>query len=170
MVKRKKGDVTAPLLMIIILFTLAVCWIVLSLLGYQFKDIIETTALNNSLAAPTITSGMDVLLTSSIPNGFIILFAFLIIGIIVSSFLIRIHPVFLFLYIIFAGLTLFVGVFLGNAYQKISEVEAFADIISTQTIPIWIMQNNLKIMLAVAALSMIIIFSKIVSKGGTDRL
>lgn len=166
MLKGKRADASVIILIIIIVFFLAVSFLVVNFVGIKFEWILRNTVLNETAEVSTIADGLNQINTKTIDNGFVLMFSFLIIGIIVSSFLVRIHPVWLFLYIIFLAVGIMLGVFLGNAYQKITELGAFAEPIANMTKTVFIMQHSLKMFLAAGALSMIVIFSKIFRQGG----
>lgn len=166
MLKNKKADASAIILILIIIFFIAVSFLVVNYVGIEFQWIMDNTALNQSDAAPAVSAGINKVTTVTMDNGFVLIFAFLIIGVIISSALIRIHPVWLFLYIIFLAAAIFMGVFLGNAYQKITEAPVFAAAVANMSKTIWLMKNSLKMALAAGALSMIVIFSKILGRGG----
>lgn len=166
MLKGKKADATMIILILIIIFYLVVSFLVVNFVGIKFTEVMETTALNETDASPKIIDAMETITSKTIDNGFLLIFAFLIIGIIISSFLIRIHPVWLFLYIIFLGMGILLAVFLGNAYQDITEHGVFAEAVTNMPKTMWVMQHIVKIILGAGALSMIVIFSKIFRPGG----
>lgn len=166
MIKGKKADASAIILILIIIFFIAVSFLVVNYVGIEFIWIMENTVLNETAATATIAEGMRTVTTKTIDNGFLLIFAFLIIGIIVSSFLIRIHPVWLFIYIIFLAAGIFLAVLLGNTYQKLIAVNSLAVAVANIPKTVWIMQNIVKVILATGALSMIVIFSKMFGQGG----
>lgn len=166
MLEGKKADASMIILILVIIFFLTVSFLVVNYVGVELTKFITETALNDTVAAPRIVDSMETITTKTIDNGLLFMIAFLIIGIIVSSFLVRIHVIWLFLYIIFLGTGIFLAVFLGNAYQDLTEAAVFATTISNMPKTIWIMQNIVKIILGAGALSMIIIFSKIFREGG----
>ena len=83
----------------------------------------------------------------------------------ISSFLARTHPIFLFLYIIFLGITVFLATYLGNFYETFSSADIFVDTLASQTLINFVMNNIVKITLGVGALSMVILFSKFTTSG-----
>jgi len=162
----KKADASAIILILIIIFFLAISFLVVNYVGTEFIWIMENTALNETPETVTVADAMETVTTRTMDNGFVLIFAFLVIGIIISGFLIRIHPVWLFIYIIFLAVAIFLAIFLGNAYEKITEVGALAGAVANMPKTIWIMKHSLKIILATGALSMIVIFSKVFQRGG----
>ena len=78
----------------------------------------------------------------------------------ITSFLTRTHPVFLFMYIFFLGITLFVGGFLGNAFEQFASSPVLVDTLGSQGLISVVMQNIVMITLVTGALSMIIVFAK----------
>lgn len=166
MLKGKKADAPDVITFLIVIFFLAVSFIVVTFVVNQLKSVITDTALNDTSPAADIVAGIDNMTTNTINKGFLLLFGFLIIGEIASAFMIKIHPVFLFIWIIFAGVGIFLGVFLGNAYQSLIAVDAFAEIAAKQTMINWVMEHIVMIMLGVAGLSMVVLFAKIPGSEG----
>jgi uncharacterized membrane protein len=72
----------------------------------------------------------------------------------------------MFIYIILLVVTIFVSIFLANAYATIVENAQLADIADKFEMMTWVMQHIVKILIGVGALSMIIIFGKI---GGNSQ-
>jgi len=161
----KKGDPTDIFLFLIIMFFIAISFVVVIFTNTKIHEIISTTALNESDAYSSIDAGFTNINDFIIQRGFTLFFAILIIGILVSSFLIRVHPVFIFIYIITLIASILTSVYLANAYAMVvanGQLALLADKFGTIT---WFMKHITKILLAVGAMSMIIIFGKI---GGGD--
>ena len=168
MIKNKKGDVTDIFLFIIIATFLAITFIVTIFVNIQIKDIIENTALNESQAADTIVERFTVINDTTVQNGYVVFISIFLLGILLSAFLVRMHPAFLFLYIIMLAFAIFVSVYLGNLYYDFIQVPEMAAVASNQPMISFFMENIVKITLAVGALSMIIVFSKIFASPGGD--
>jgi len=88
-------------------------------------------------------------------------FAILCIGIMISSFLVKVHPIFIFIYIITLGVAIFVSMYLANTYEMVVTNATLSVIASKYTMVTFIMQHVAKILLAVGAMSFIILFGKI---------
>ena len=166
--KSKKGDVTDTLLFLVIMFFLAISLVVALFANSKIKEVIDTTVLNQSAAYSSITSSFEIVQMYTVQRGFVLMFDILIIGIMVSSFLIRVHSVFVFLYIITLGSAIFVSIFLANSYALIVSNGLLADFADNYGTMTWVMQNIAVILLAVGAISMIIIFGKIGQNGGGE--
>lgn len=162
----KKGDVTDIIVFLLIITFLAISFIVVLLVNDSLYEVIEDTALNESDSSSTILSAFDNINDNVVQRGFVLFFGILIIGILISGFLVRIHPAFLFLYIIMLAFTLLIAVYMGNLYDDFTAVDELNTIATGQPMINFIMQNIVKIVLAVGALSMIIIFSKLFSSPG----
>jgi len=161
----KKGDPTDILLFLIIMFFVAISFVVVIFANSKIHEIISTTALNESDAFPAIDASFTNINSFITQRGFTLFFAVLIIGILVSSFLVRVHPVFIFIYIITLLVTILTSIYLSNAYAMVvanGQLAALASNFGTIT---WFMKHVTKILLAVGAMSMIIIFGKM---GGGD--
>lgn len=162
----KKAGVEDYIMYLVIVFFLAVSFLVVAYTTNIIKEVITDTALNDTIVAPVVADRLDDISTKTIQRGFVVLIAFLAIGMMVSAFLIRMHPAFLFIYIIFISVALFTAAPLANTYQDITEVTAFVPIAAQQTMMNYIMEHLVVIMLAVGALSMVVTFSKIFGGGG----
>lgn len=157
----RKGDVSDILTFMIIVFFLVTSMLVMAFVNDKIKETIETTQLNTTSISSDIVDQMDSITTTGIQNGTLMMIAFLIIGMMISAFMVRIHPIFLFLYIIFLVVSLVVAVPLANSYQLLMEADAIAAVASQQTYLTWIMRHFLKIILAVGGLSITIVFGKL---------
>ena len=163
---RKKGDPTDIILLLVIIFFLVISMIVALFVNTKIQSIISNTALNESNAYTQINSSFTDINLVGVQRGFTLFFGILIIGILVSSFLIRVHPVFIFIYILTLGVAILVAIYLANAYELVVSNPQFAAIAGDYQTMTFVMKNITKILLAVGALSMIIIFGKI--GGGTS--
>lgn len=130
------------------------------IVGNKFSWILRNTALNESATSEIAAEGIDDVTTHGIQNGFMLFFAFLVIGIFITSFFVRVSPIWLFLYIIFLVVTIITAAYLGNAYHKVEQIAVFSENASSFTMITWVMQHLVLISLAVGAISMIIVFSK----------
>lgn len=156
----KKGDVSDVITIIVIVFFLAVSLVVAAFANDKIKHVVQDTALNQSNSAKTIIASLDYITTTGVQRGFTLIFAFLIIGMMLSSFLVRVHPVWIFLYILFLGFAIVITVPLANAYQAIIESGALAEVAAQQTMITFVMQHSIKILIGAAVLSWIILFAK----------
>ena len=161
MLRKRKGDPTDILLFLIILFFLVVSLVVVLYANGKILDVIDNTALNQTEAYESIHDSFVSINEFTAQRGFTLFFAILIIGIIISSFLVRVNPVFIFIYIITLGMTIFTSVYLANAYAMIVANGQLSTISDNYAMMTFIMQNITKILLGVGALSMIVIFGKI---------
>jgi hypothetical protein len=162
---RRKGDPTDIVLFLVIIFFLAISLAVSLFANNTIQNLISTTALNSSEAYSSINSSFSDINRFVAQRGFTLMFGILIIGIIVSSFMVRVHPVFIFIYIITLAVAIFVAIYLANAYAMIVANPQLAELAENFGMMTFFMRNITKILLATGALSMIIIFGKI---GGGD--
>lgn len=165
----RKGDATDIIFFGIIIFFLAVSFIVVIYVNTLLSDVISTTVLNESAAAPTILAAFTNINETVTQRGYVLMFAILIIGQLVSAFLVRVHPIFIFIYLFTLIMSIINAVFLSNLYQAIIENAQFAALASNYSMITYIMQNAIKILIAVGSLAMIITFSKLAqaqSSGG----
>ncbi len=163
--QRRKADPTDMILLLVIIFFVAVSFVVVGFTNSKIKEVIDTTALNQSDAYSSITASFKVINELTVQRGFILFFGVLIIGILLSSFLIKVHPAFIFIYIITLAMALFTAVYLANVYEMIVSNAQLAALASNYAMMTWVMQNVVIIFLGVGALSMVIIFSKVFGGG-----
>ncbi len=164
----KKGDPTDIVLFLVMIFFLAVSLVVALFANTKIKEVIDTTVLNETAAYSHIETSFSNVNDYVVQRGFVLIFAILIIGILVSSFLIRVHPIFIFIYIITLAVAIFVAVFLANTYEALVLTDEFAAFSANYAMITFIMQHIVKILIGVGALSMIIIFGKI--GGGGENI
>ncbi|MHA1201365.1 MAG: hypothetical protein ACTSQ4_02435 [Candidatus Heimdallarchaeaceae archaeon] len=166
----KKGDLPDMLIFLITIFILAVGFLILAFITPKITDGLNIAGLNNSAEAQGSIEHLENFGTVTIQRGFLFLFVGLSIALMTTSFFVSRHPMFLFLYILFLGLTIFIGTFLGNAYEQIATSPVLADTLASQGLITAIMQNIVMITLIIGALSMIITFAKFSSRfaGGSQ--
>ncbi len=166
MIKNKKADVTDMLIFIIVVFILAVGLFIFAFIIPEITDGLIAAGLNSTNEAAAAIDQLSDFGTISIQRGFLLVFAGLIISTMVTSFFARTHPIFLFLYIMVLGVTVFLGIYLGNAYRQLTNTDIFAETLASQTFINIVLENIITIVIAVGALSMIIVFAKFTSGGG----
>ncbi len=164
--KNKKGDVTDMLIFLIVVFILFVGFFIFAFVVPQISDGLSSAGMGDSDEGENAINQLSRFGTVTIQRGVFLLFVGLIISTMVTSFFSRTHPIFLFLYIIVLGVTVFLGVYLGRAYQQMTETAIFADTLASQTFMNIVMSNIITIVIGVGALSMIIVFSKFTTGGG----
>lgn len=169
MIRNKKADVTDMLIFLIVLFILVIGLFTLAFIVPEITSGLNAAGLNSSSEGAGAITSLSNFGTITIQRGFFFLFVGLIISTMVTSFFARTHPIFLFLYISVLGVTVFLSVYLGRAYQQFTEISVFAETLSTQGLMNIVMSNIITIVIAVGAMSMIIVFSKFTT-GGAQRV
>jgi len=158
-----QAEVFQILIFLILVFVLAVGFFIVSFVTTEVADGIQDSTINNSATVDAIDSLRN-FGSSTIDRGFFLLFAGLVIALMITSFLVRIHPIFMFLWIFVLGITLILGLYLGNAYENIQNVSALSGV----DLPLMdlILGNIVIVTLAAGALSIIIVFVKFTSRKG----
>lgn len=164
-IESKKGDVTDMLIFLIIAFIMAIGIFVLVFTTNEISDGLRSGGLNNTVEGGDAIDELQEFGNTTLQAGFFLLFVGLIISTLITSFFIRTHPLFMFLYIFVLGLTVFIGTYLSNAYETMINSPIFANELASQTLITLVMENMITILVAVGALSMIIVFSKFSSRG-----
>lgn len=163
----KKGDLPDMLIFLITIFVFAIGLLILAFVIPQISLGLETAGMNSSAEGQSAIDNLAELGEEGMQRGFLFLFTGFIMGLMISSFLIRTHPIFIFLYILFLGITVFLGTYLGNAFEQVATTDALASTLADQGLISIVMQNIVVITLIVGALSMIIIFAKFSGFGGS---
>ncbi len=161
----KKGDVTDILIFSILLFVFAVILFVFTFAVSEISEGLRIGGLNNTDEGASAIDQLSEFGVKGIQRGYFLLFFGFIVSTLITSFLVRTQPIFMFLYIFVLGITIFISTFLGNAYNTLVTNPIFADQLISQTLFHLVMDNVITILLAVGALSMIIVFSKFSSFG-----
>ena len=168
--KSKKGDLPDMLIFIVTVFVFAIGLLILAYVIPSISDGLNTAGLNASAEGSRAIDEIAELGANGLQKGFFLLFVGLIMSTMITSFLTRSHPIFLFLYIFFLGITVLVGSYLGNAFEQFATNPVIADTLASQGYISIVMQNIVMITLVVGALSMIIVFAKFSSfLGGTSQ-
>lgn len=165
----KKGDLPDMLIFLITIFVFAIGLLIFAFVIPKISDGLITAGMNESSEGATSIAELAELGNTGMQTGFLFLFTGFVMGLMISSFLVRTHPIFIFLYVIFLGITVFLGTYIGNAFEQVATSPALADTAASQGLITIVMQNIVLITLAIGALSMIIIFAKfsgIKSSGG----
>jgi len=166
MLSYKKGDLPDMLIFLITIFIFAIGLIILAFVIPQISDGLIDAGLNSTSEGATSIDELTELGVNGMQKGFLFLFTGFVMGLMISSFLVRTHPIFIFMYILFLGITVFLGTYIGNAFEQVATSDALASTTASQGLITIIMQNIVLITLVVGALSMIIIFAKFSSTGG----
>ncbi len=166
----KKGDVTDILTFLILIFILGVGLFLFAFIIPAITTSLNEAGLNQSTETTDAINALEDLGVTQLQRGFFLLFVGISIATFISAFLVRAHPIFLFLYILFYGITIFLGTYLGNAYDEMRNIPLFADTLASQTLINLVFENLLLIVIGIGAISMIIVFAKFSNRVGGDRL
>lgn len=154
----KKGDIFDSMSLLIILVIFGIGFFVIAWIIPNITTGLGNAGLNNSAEGESAISQLNDFGINGIQRGYFWLFIGLCIAQIISAFYADTHPIWLFLYIVFLALTVILGTYLGNMYGTITSNSAFSGF--SQGLIEAVMGNLMKIIIAIGALSMIIIFSK----------
>jgi len=168
MLNQKKGNPVELFLVLIVLFFIVISFVVVLFDNSKIQEVISTTVLNSSSAYESINNSFTTINEFTVQRAFVLFFTILCIGVLVSSFLVRSHPIFLFLYIITLGVAIFVSLYLANAYALVVSNPQLASISENYAMMTFVMRNVGKILLAVGGLSFVILFGKIGGGGNSD--
>lgn len=161
--KNKKGDLSDPVILTFWLFFFAVIIILLVYVFLQFFTTLQSTIISNNTAANSTINSAITYTQVAIPSTMLIIFFGLLLGLFVSAFFVRSHPVFIPIYLIFGVTSVIVAVALGNAWGAINDLTIFSSTVNlnagTRIIGL-IMNNIVKIQVISFFISLIILFAK----------
>ena len=164
----KKGDLTDSLALIVTVFILAIGLFIMAWIIPKITTGLNSANLNNTPEGTAAINQLSDFGTNGIQNGFLWLFIGLCIAQLISAFYADTHPIWLFLFIIFLGLSIIIGAYLGNTYEQLINNSAFTGF--SQGYITMIMSNVVRLNLIVGALSLVIIFSKWAFFNGGSRI
>lgn len=161
MFKNKKGDVAGIVIAMIIIFFLAVSFVVVIFVNDKFTDVVRNTQLNDTSVSANIISHMEIMSTSTVNNAFMFIFGAMAIGMLLTSFFARNHPIWFFVYFWVTAICIVVAAPLANMYQTLIEADAIsATLADNQTMINYIMQHFVQIIIVLAVLCAIVAFTK----------
>jgi len=164
-----RGELSDIMIWMVTIFILAIGLFVLMFVVPSITSGLRSAGINSTAEGNNAIDKLDLFSTSTINNGFLMLFVGLIISTMITSFMVRTHPIFLFLYIFFLAITVLLSFYLGNTYHLMTSNPTFSGMVDTATFPNWVMGHIAEITVAVGALSMIIVFAKFSTFGGTHQ-
>lgn len=167
--KNNKAEVTDMMYFLLVVFVFAVGLFIMIFVTSKISTGIRSANLNTTSAGEQAVQALENISNSTINNGFLMLFAGFVISMMITSFLVRTHPIFLFLYIIFLAVTIILSFYLGNAYYTLQTNPLFTDILSQASYVNLIMNHIAEITIGATALSIIIVFAKFSTFGGTQQ-
>jgi len=159
----KKGDLTDSISFAMWAFVFGIGLIALVFAFLTFYDALDETALNDDNATAAAITESTTYIALSLPSTYFVILFGLLLGTLVSAYFIRVHPIFMPVYILAAVLSIIVAVALGNAWGAIQDVEEFQDILELNTVLSTIdliLSNIVLLTLLVFILSFVIIFAK----------
>ena len=173
MPKGKKGLAVELTYLMVILFFLAISLVAVVFVNDQIGNVINSNAeLNSTSAAPSIISALDTINESTVNNSFAFILGAMILSIVITAFLSRIHPAWFFVFLLLTGINIIVAAPLSNIYEEIlANPTIAASVAADQTAINFAMENLITIIIVTAVLGVIIAMSKqdsVVSFGGTD--
>ena len=159
----KRGDVTDIMTVGFWLLVIGIGIVFIMFMIFQIVPALKNTVLGDDPNADAALDSLNTYGSLALPGTFLIIFFALLLGVLVSSFFIRTHPIFIPVYILFAIISIIVAVALGNVWGNLKDVEDFQSVLDTNTITNIIdviMSNLVLVTLIVFILTLIVIFAK----------
>lgn len=150
------GDI---LLVIIMLVSFAIMMV----FGHQIFSLVNSDIQSDpdmSAQAKEASGGLETRYPSTLDGAFVIMFALLWIFLIISSFMIDTHPIFIIISILLLLGAFIVAMILSNSYQELigdSDVSEFADSFPMAN---WIIGNLLVVVIAMGFSVVIVLYGK----------
>jgi len=161
MIFNKKGNTLLDsLLVLLVLFIFSI----FAIIGMYTFDAVKTDI--DSTGELTVTEAQETLNStyvnyqSLMDNGFLIIFIFLWILVIVASFMIDTHPIFFIISVILLIIVLFVAGTLGNFYVEFAESSGIVDVTSMLPIIGFVMERLMAFILAIGISIILALFVK----------
>lgn len=168
MIKQKKGEITDMLVWVVTIFALGIGLFIIMMVIPQISSGLRVAGLNSSVEGANAIDSLDTISTDVINYGYMFLFFGLIASLMITSFLVRTHPIFVFLYLFILAITILLAAYLGNAYYQMIQNPVLAANVTNATFINMVLSHIVEITLAAGALSIIILFSKFASYGNPE--
>jgi hypothetical protein len=130
----------------------------------QISSGLRLAGLNNTLAMNNAIDSIDNFV-SIINYGTFFVMVGLLMSILITSFLVRTHPIFLIMYILFIPISITLAVYLGNAYNTLATNAAFTAVYANANMINLFFEHLVKITLVANFISIIIVLAKFSSGG-----
>lgn len=157
-----KKSISDVIILIVMLLCVAITIIVSLYVGIEIKTklIPVISSMGGGTEATTALNQMIAIATNSADWLVFICFIIGILGIIVTSFLFYVHPVFSVLYILLILGVNIVSVLISNLYSEFISSPIFSSVVGLFPVTNWIMRFLPILTLAISALSIIVIYAK----------
>ena len=159
MLKNKRGSIQDVFFFTVMVVGLAMFMILVHYVANDISEKLLETTLNESEASRTALEYTEKL-TAQFDPIWLFLFIALLIGVLISSYMIHSHPIFIPIYIILLGISVLIGVIMNNVYLEFTAFSLLAATAATHTFSNVIIENYVPIVIGVGILSMIIIFAR----------
>lgn len=163
LLKDKRGDVTDIMTVGFWLLVIGIGIVFIMFMIFQIVPALKDTVLGDDPQSDAALDSLNTYGSLAVPGAFLIVFFGLLLGVLVSSFFIRTHPIFIPVYILFAIISIIVAVALGNVWGNLKDVQDFQNVLNTNTITNiidTIMSNLVLVTMVVFLLTLVIIFAK----------
>lgn len=161
-IKNKKG-IADILVFVIIVFSIAIGLFVFHFVNKNIHDTLKPE-LTTEESQTALTEGVTKL-NNMLDSLVFIIFIISVALIIITSFLVNVHPVFFVFYLILIPLALILAVILSNTYTEITTQEEFNQTVSSFKMTNFIMNKLPLFTLIVISVSAVIVFGKIAIPG-----
>ena len=173
MVRGKKALASEIIFLMVVLFFLAISLVTVIFVNDKIADVIrDNEKLNSTAPADDIINALDTINEDTVNNSFAFIAGALILSIVLTAFLARIHPVWFFVFMLVAAICIIVAAPLSNIYEEVLANPAIADsVASEQTTINFFMENLVTIMIVTTVLGVVVAMSKeesVISLGGSD--
>ena len=155
----KRGSIQDVFFFTVFVVGLAMFMILVHYIANDVSGKLLETTLNESENARTALQYTEDV-TAQFDPIWLFLFIALLIGVLISSFMIHSYQIFIPIYIILLGITVVVGVIMNNIYLEFTATATLATIAATHTFSNAIINNYVPVIIGVGILSMIIIFAR----------
>lgn len=165
----KKGDFSDTMILIVFMFIFGIGIFILAYVWPIIFEGLRTTGMNNTAEGQTAINQMIAIGSGGLSRGFVVIFIGLIISTMITAFLVRQHPIFLFMNIITLIISVILAVYLSNAYDQFISSPIFAATAAANPLIAFVMNNSVIIIIVVGAIDMIISYASFQGGGGVSN-
>lgn len=156
----KGQSLIQPIVIIVLLFAFAIIAFAMIFVWSSIGGALEDSTLNDDADQAAAISQLKNFGSTYVGGMFIFVFFGLALGLMITSFLVPEHPIFIIAYILLLIISIFLTAIIGNVWAGVTAVEPFTTIAQDETLINTFMENIVNIEIGLFLITMVIIFGK----------
>ena len=160
--QRRKGDIVGIIFFIVLMLVFAISFLCYSYIFGATTTAFKGTILNSTPETNYAVEYMEDFGGQSLQKIYVFLFFGMLLATMISAFLVRVHPVFLVVYILLFFINIFIAIFAANTYSAMN-TGLLATYYGSNTMITAIMDNIVRITIVANGISLLLLFGRLFS-------